>query len=1081
MNFEKELLSYIQNVKRASSEASKSYQFLMFMGKIFPSSNIGYIESKFPEIEKYVSFKSKTIVARGRIDSFLGNVIIEFESDVKKMKRRAEEQIKRYVSILWNNELKEFKKRADYVAVATDGIDFYVYRPETVKEGEIREEDVKLILVEEFNIERSKPEEVLRWLDVTFLSERVRIPTTEEFMHVFGVNTVFYAGVYKEMKKAINKFKEENKETFETLFFEWSKYLSIAYGSTVENEDFFIKHTYLSMLSKLMVYSFLYKGKIPVEDEEILDILNGKVFERSQIKNFFEEDFFSWIFRDPVKEIGIKIAKGILDVLAKYDLTKLNEDILKGLYENLLDPEERHDLGEVYTPDWLVEYILRDLLKENPKASVLDPACGSGTFLFIAIKLKKEFLKDKMNEAELLYHILENVKGIDIHPLAVLIAKTNYLIALGDLLETERHEIVLPIYMADSIRLIDEDKSSLGGIQVYKIPTIDDKTFFFLPCDFIEKRILESEAIDLLIDLVKELSEEFLKGGEIYKERVEGFLYQHVKEDEAKKYIDVIVQNVKIFAEKIIKRNKDTIWGYILKNKHKPLNFTYRKFDLIVGNPPWVVFNSIKNVQYQEFLKKQIKDIYKLTLSAKLITHMEIATLFFIRCSELYLKDNGKIVFVMPKSIFSGEQHSNFRSNSFERVKLGFFQIFDLENVSPLFNVPACVIFAKKNSDTSFPVKAKIFAGKLKRKNENYKQAILELKIKEEDIFLSQIGDRNFLSYMPISFKKKSSYYENFFQGATIVPRVFWFIKIEKPEFGFAYEKPYVKTSEQALFGAKRQWENIVFEGNIERKFLYSTILGTDIYPFSHTLTSVVLPIDIAGNKFRIIRKNEALIKYPLLAKWLDKAEKIWNKIRGEKQIKMDIYERIDYNQELTRQNPKKRFKVLYATAVTNIVGCVVDTHLINKEFNGFVADAGTYYYETDDEKEAYYLSCFFNSKIIDDALKYIQTPGLFGVRNIHKKVLELPIPRFNENNKFHKRLAELGKKASEKAQQKLKEILEKEYKNLEYLKPQHVAKIRKEIREHIKDELEEIDEIIQEILKENSKKESPLNKFIKN
>jgi hypothetical protein len=308
---------------------------------------------------------------------------------------------------------------------------------------------------------------------------------------------------------------------------------------------------------------------------------------------------------------------------------------------------------------------------------------------------------------------------------------------------------------------------------------------------------------------------------------------------------------------------------------------------------------------------------------------------------------------------------------------------------------------------------------------------------------------------------------------------VFWFIKTEKPEIGFDYEKPYVKTSVKAILGAKDQWENIIFEGNIERKFIYSTILGSDIYPFSHTLTPVILPVEVAGDKFRIIIKNEALTRYPLLAKWLDKAEKVWNEIRGEKQIKMDIYQRIDYASGITRQNPRKRFKVIYATAVTNIVSCVVDTHLISNEFNGFVADAGTYYYETDNEKEAYYLSCFFNSKIIDDALKYIQTPGLFGVRNIHKKVLELPIPQFDKSNKSHQRLAELGKKASEKAQQKLKEILEKEYKNLECLKPQHVARIRKEIREEIKNELEEIDEIAEKILRESSESSEGLNKFI--
>jgi methylase of polypeptide subunit release factors len=1079
MNLEKELLNYIQNIKKVSSETAKSHQFLIMMEKIFPGSTMGYIENLFPEMEKYVSFKTKTIVVRGRIDSLLGNVIIEFESDVRKMKERAEEQLKRYVSILWNNELKELKKRVSYIAIATDGIEFYVYRPDTIKQEEIREEDVELIPIEEFNIERSNPEEILRWLDITFLSKEMRAPTTEEFKYAFGVGTAFYVGAFREMEKAIDKFKKESREAFETLFFEWSKYLSIAYGSTIENVDFFIKHTYLSMLSKLMVYSFFSKGEIPIRDETILDILNGKVFEKWQIKNFFEEDFFSWIIRDPVKEIGIKIARGILDVLVKYDLTKLNEDILKGLYENLLDPKERHDLGEVYTPDWLVEYILRDLLKENPKASVLDPACGSGTFLFITIKLKKEFLKDKMDEVELLYHILENVKGIDIHPLAILIAKTNYLIALGDLLKTKRREVVLPIYMADSIKLIDEDKSNLGGIQVYKIPTIDDKTFFFLPCDFIEKRMLSPEAIDLLIDLIRELSEEFLKTGEIYKERIGEFLYKHIRKDEAKKYINVLVQNVKIFAEKIIKRNKDTIWGYILKNKHKPLDFTYRKFDLIVGNPPWVIYKFIKNVHYQNFIKKLILKDYKLVERGELIAGMEIATLFFIRCVELYLSEKGKIAFVMPRTIFSAYQHSKFRTSTYERVNIKFIKILDLEKVKPLFKVQACVIIAERGNP-KYPINAEIIEGNLERKNENYENAIPLLKIRKSNLFLSRSGEAEFFSYKRIEFQGKSPYHDKFFVGATLYPRPFWFVEILESKLGFSHEKPAIKTLVREGI-TKPSWDKIQIEGNVEKMFLYATILGLDLFPFSYKISLVLLPVIQSHNQFLLVKKEEAIKKYPGIATWLEKVEMEWKNIRKEKIAKMDIYKRLDYAKGLTKQNPNKNIKVIYSTHGKNLVAAVIKVDEIKKKneyVNNFIADYKTLVFEPEVEDEAYFLASILNSRTLNELIKPMQPKGLYGERSIIKRVWEFPIPQFSKNNENHKKLAKLGKIASEKAQQKLEEILEKEYKHLEYLKPQHVARIRKEIREYIKDELEEIDKIVQEILRETPKAEG-LNKFI--
>jgi type I restriction-modification system DNA methylase subunit len=61
----------------------------------------------------------------------------------------------------------------------------------------------------------------------------------------------------------------------------------------------------------------------------------------------------------------------------------------------LVDPDTRHDLGEFYTPDWLAEIMLDHVLAENPDVRLLDPACGSGTFLYTAIRLKRRWLKER--------------------------------------------------------------------------------------------------------------------------------------------------------------------------------------------------------------------------------------------------------------------------------------------------------------------------------------------------------------------------------------------------------------------------------------------------------------------------------------------------------------------------------------------------------------------------------------------------------------------------------------------------------------------------------------------------------------
>ncbi len=1056
-DFHEKLEKYIHDLRRVSSEANKSNLFLGLVRDTFRNVSADFLERSFPELEKFVRYNEKAIAIKGRIDALLGNVIIEFERDLKSSRKEAEGQLRGYMTILWNKEYQDGERRVNYLLVATDGKEFAVFRPElSMEKFPISRDDISLIELEEFDIEKKSTEDVRIWLDIIFLSQEPKIPTTRNFSGYFGIESYFFKEINQKIKELMDDFQYENSETFSTIFSEWSKYLSIAYGSAIENVEFFVKHTYLSLLAKLMIYSYLFKGFVPLEKERISEVLLGREFEKYGIKNFFEEDFFSWIIKEPVRDNGVEIARELLRHLSNFDLSELNEDVLKGLYEELLDKKERHDLGEVYTPDWLAEYILRDLLKVKPDSRILDPACGSGTFLFIAIKLKKAFLSNSMSNIELLYHIAENVKGIDIHPLAVLIAKTNYLLALGSLLRTHgREEIVIPVYMADSIRLIDEDKTSLFDVEVYRIPTIDDKTFFHLPVEFEQK--IGPEFIDRLIDEIKDSADYYLEKKEVDIDRIERFLSGHQIQD-YEKFVDVIESDIRLFA-RLIKGGKNTIWRFILKNKHKPIDFTYKKFDLIVGNPPWVVYNSIENIQYQNFLKKSIKDDYGLTRSAELITNMELATLFLLRCSDLYLKDRGIIAFVMPRSIFSADQHSNFRRNIFNKVKLRLFKILDLEDVSPLFRTLSCTIFARKNESTEYPIETISFKGTLETKNEMYERAEKLLNSSEKRLFLSRIGKRDFLSYKHVVFEGESWYYEKFYRGAEILPQNFWFVDFVEERFGFDYRKPYVKTSAEVTTYAKEPWNKYIFNRNIEEEFIFTGVISSKIYPFSYTTLSVVLPIIPQSTGFHVLKKENISGRYPLLFDWLTEAERIWEEERGKKN-QYSLNQWMNYANKLSRQNPNKEYKVVYNETGKNIVSAVIHSQMHE---NKVVLAKGVIYYETNDKNEAYFLCSLLNSPIINDIIKPMQAKGLFKERGIEKKVLELPIPQFDHNNNLHQKLAELGGYASMKAQNRLEEILKKRENMI--LKPQHVGIIRRIIREYLVKELEEIDEIAQIVL----------------
>jgi hypothetical protein len=195
---------------------------------------------------------------------------------------------------------------------------------------------------------------------------------------------------------------------------------------------------------------------------ELRDLEAGSIFRHLNITNFLEGDLFSWYTATWSPEMDASI-RGLVSALGGYNPGTLSEDplgsrdLLKKMYQQLVPRALRHDLGEYYTPDWLAEHLLDCLNYDgDPRKRILDPACGSGTFLVMVInRIRRWFEENRehcgLDEQALGELILANVIGFDLNPLAVMAARTNYLIAIRDLVgHLDRVEI--PIYLCDSIQ-----------------------------------------------------------------------------------------------------------------------------------------------------------------------------------------------------------------------------------------------------------------------------------------------------------------------------------------------------------------------------------------------------------------------------------------------------------------------------------------------------------------------------------------------------------------------------------------------------------------------------------------------------
>lgn len=1056
--WEESLSRYLSEVEKLNKESARTHRFAMFLQELFPDER-AFLEEFSAGIEQSLKIRQEGYVLRGEADNLFGNIILEFKNNILKKTEEAEDQLRRYAAIQWSQESPA--ARTPYLCIATDGVRFITYSP-TLADPEalnVAPDGVHLELLEKADWTQFKSSEVYYWLDRYFLRKEILHPTSESIVGDFGAQSHAFRTAMHGLLTLWRERKTEN--AFAVVYESWEKYLLIVYGSDVAGDELFVRHTYLATLAKLMAWMRITEEASLPENADIIEMLEGNLFKKQGIENFIEEDFFSWLAREEAVKVSVSVVRQLFSLLQNYRLRELSEDVLKSLYQQLVDPETRHDLGEYYTPDWLAHRIVRRLLDENERGYMLDPACGSGTFLYLAVREKRERLGNSLGT---LHHVLDAVCGADIHPLAVIVAKTNYILALGDLLKKRREGISIPIYLADTIRL---PQRFMSGTH-YEVRI--ESRMVLLDAALIDNPELYDRAIELAKDYAQQN-----KSKRISQASFRNFLTaQHLAAtDDNEAFVEALyglMETLKHFID----IDRDSIWAFVLKNIYKPLFFR-NKFDFIIGNPPWIAFRFMEP-EYQRFLKRQITTDYELLKGrGELITQMEVATLFLVRTADLYLKNGGIITFVLPRSIFSADQHDALRKRTFKlsadsTQNLFWREIWDCDKVKPLFSVPTCVLVAEKRkmATTAETITGKVLSGKLKRKNASLDDASNALMVEDVEYSLHIRGKRSYLAMGKGADAQAESYYKKkFFQGATIVPRSFWFVQVKPSPLGFNPNSPPLETDVRAIKDAKKPYHEVKFSGNVESEFLYASLLSADLLPFGHFgYRLLVLPLESKEDHYKLIDAKEARGRGFLnLAEWLEEAERVWAKLRGAKAEQMSIYERLNRVRGLTMQNPQAKYRVIYNHSGTFMTAAVIPNEPVNFEIDGqsvstcgYIVDVKTYFSELDDEREAFFLTAVLNAPVIDELIKPMQSRGLFGPRDIHKKPLELPIPQFDARNPMHQQLAKLGEQCSTTVEAWRAGGGAGASKN--------IGRLRSAVRVMLNDELQEIDALVKTILK---------------
>ena len=138
----------------------------------------------------------------------------------------------------------------------------------------------------------------------------------------------------------------------------------------------------------------------------------------------------------------------VLYRLAGFNLSIIESDLIGHMYARYVEDEHKHETGMYYTPPEIVEYILDGVGFSGPDVlwkTILDPACGSGTFLVSAARRIVAAYRSyydaqpggmkPSNVADIVRAVQECVHGLDLNPFACYLAETNLLIQVLDLIK----------------------------------------------------------------------------------------------------------------------------------------------------------------------------------------------------------------------------------------------------------------------------------------------------------------------------------------------------------------------------------------------------------------------------------------------------------------------------------------------------------------------------------------------------------------------------------------------------------------------------------------------------------------------
>jgi SAM-dependent methyltransferase len=657
----------------------------------------------------------------------------------------------------------------------------------------------------------------------------------------------------------------------------------------------FCLETLYTIILRTIAYSVVYDDKTVNESS-----FKKETFEEKGVKNYGCETHFDWFLKIDNFDI---LVKEIGEDLNNTYLKNRETDFIKEIFENIFPSSIRHSMGEFYTPDWLAKFVINNLTLNDHQAynkTYLDPACGSGTFLF---NIAKKFQKQSGGG------ILKNIFGLDLNPVSVLAAKTNYLLLYKTSFNFDKNKpVYIPIFYADSITV--------------------------------------------------------------------SFTKKNFTVDQSQEYETINIPQV----------------------------------DYIVGNPPWVNWEYLP----EKYKKNTINiwqhyGLFNLTGIKAGFIKEDISVLFTYVVLDKYLKDQGKLGFIVKETLFKSiNQGEGFRRFKIlpANIPLNPYQVHDLTAFKP-FNGAVnrtALVFIKKGEKVKYPVDY-IFWQPIKAKNcleNNCSLNELNQYFKFQ-CYKAKPSDLNNLASGWITLKPELidlidkvlgiSFYQartGMFTGGA--NGIFW-LEIKN-------KKENLITIRNITQKAKNKFEPV--EKDLETEFIFPLLTGSELRLWDYNYSQYILCPHTYESKMYPIN-FETLKQFPFTFEYLEYFKDELKNRKGftsfDKKIHLSHYYALQRIGEYTFAKYKVAWRYISKKFITAVIEYTNDQYL---GYKNIIPNEKIIFVGLNNQEEAYYLCGLLSSNI------YCQTIESYMVdTQITPSIIErLNLPPFDKDNSYHQKIS---------------------------------------------------------------------------